>query len=198
MQRVIVSGLVFILGACASYRTPVPPKKATAPVVKKVGRVTTPVKKPLELSGKSSGSRGVWHLIFPLELEFVLRHRASGKVEFVRVETTLSDLELPSGSYVVESLIFGPEKFDALEGQELFSFEIKKKSPTYVGSYVIECPKVSPERFSVLRRMKFFNRLNFTGDTGACEMVVGNDLEDVRRAWSRLEKKPASKLLLGF
>ena len=154
---------------------------------------------PVKASGPvAKQSQAVWHLIQPTDLEFVLRHRESNKLEYIRVETTLSEIELPTGHYNIESIIVGSERFDALEGQELFQFEIKPKSPTYIGSYVIECPKVGTLHMGELRKMSFFNRLNFTGNNGTCEMIVGNDLVNVRKAWSKLEKKPGSKLQLGF
>jgi hypothetical protein len=195
----IVLALVIFSHSCASFRKPGPVKPATPQVEKRVKRVTKPVKKAEKRPKKSTRkSQAVWHLIYPLDIEFALTHRETGKKEYIRVETTLSDIELPAGHYNIESVAVGSEKYDALEGQELFQFEIKKKSPTYIGSFVVECPKVGTLHFSELRKMKFFNRLNFTGNNGACEMIVGNDIDNVRRAWSRLEKKPGSRLLLGF
>lgn len=162
-------------------------------------RVTSPVKKPAKPTQPApKESQAVWHLIQPMEVEFVLRHRESNKIENIRAETTLSEIDLPIGNYNIEALMVGAERYDALEGEELFQFEIKKKSPTYVGSYVVECPKVGSLHMVELRKMKFFNRLNFTGNSGTCELIVGNDLENVRRAWSKLENKPGSKLQLGF
>lgn len=199
MQSLIVLALVILLPGCASFRKPETVKTKTVQIEKRAKRVTKPVKKVAKVPRKTSRkSQAVWHLIYPAEIEFVLSHRESGKKEFIRVETTLSDIELPAGFYSVESIAVGEERFDALEGQELFQFEIKKNSSTYVGTFVVECPKVGTLHLGVLRKMKFFNRLNFTGDTGACEMIVGNDIDNVRRAWSRLEKKPGSRLLLGF
>ncbi len=199
MRTTIVLGLVTLLGSCASFRQPAPVKVTPQQTEKRVRRVTKPVKKPVKpVKPVAKQSQAVWHLIQPTEVEFVLRHRETNKLEYIRVETTLSDIDLPTGHYNIESVIVGTERYDALEGQELFQFEIKKKSPTYIGSFVVECPKVGTLHMGELRKMNFFNRLNFTGNNGTCEMIVGNDLENVRRAWSKLEKKPGSKLQLGF
>lgn len=200
MRTAIVLGLITLLTSCASFRKPEVVQKPAPARVVQVKRVTNPVKKPEKKikDKKAAQSQAVWHLIYPADVEFVLRHHETDKNEYIRVETTLSDIELPTGHYTVEAVIVGAEKFEALEGQELFQFEIKKKSPTYIGSYVVECPKVGTLHFAELRRMSFFNRLNFTGASGVCEMIVGNDIVNVRRAWSRLEKRPGSKLLLGF
>jgi hypothetical protein len=198
MRTLIVLGLIGVLPGCASYRKaePVtPPKPVPVQVEKKVKRVTNPVKKAQKTVKKS---QAVWHLIYPGEVEFGLSHQRTGKKEFIRVETVLSDIDLPPGHYNIESIVVGPDKYEALEGQELFQFEIRKKASTYIGSFVVECPKVGTLHLDELRKMKFFNRLNFTGSNGACEMIVGNDIDNVRRAWSKLEKKPGSKLLLGF
>ncbi len=188
---------LLILQGCASFRVPEPVKK-TVPQDKKVKRVTNPVIKAAKTAKSVKTSQAVWHLIYPEYIEFGVHHQESGRKELIRIETTLSDIELPAGHYNIESVIVGPERYDSLEGQELFQFEIKKNSPTYIGSYVVECPKVGPLHFSHLKQMKFFNRLNFTGISGTCELIVGNDLINVRRAWGKLEKKPSSKLLLGF
>lgn len=197
MQTTIVLGLLILAQSCASFRVPQPVKK-TIPQEKKVKRVTSPVVKAPKASKTVKTSQAVWHLIYPENIEFGLHHQETGKKELIRVETTLSDIELPAGHYNIESITVGMEKYDSLEGEELFQFEIKKKSPTYVGSYVVECPKVGTLHFTHLKQMKFFNRLNFTGISGTCELIVGNDLANVRRAWGKLEKKPASKLLIGF
>ncbi len=194
-MRITIVSILFIFSACTSFRPQVPVKVKPVVTEKRVRKVTTPVKK---LVDKTKKSQAVWHLIYPEFVEFTLVHHETGKKEYIRVENTLSSLDLPEGQWNIESLSVGEEKFDALEGQETFQFEIKKNSPTYVGSYVIECPKVGSLHFAELRKMKFFNRLNFTGETGTCELIVGNDLINVRRAWAKLEKKPGSKLLLGF
>jgi hypothetical protein len=187
-----------LLSACSSFRkSSAPAEKAPRPAPEtKVKRVTTPVKRPEKKQPKQS--QAVWHLIYPANVEFTLIHQETKKKEFIRIETTLSDIDLPAGHYNIESLNVGEEKFDYLEGEELFQFEIKKNAPTYVGSYVVECPKIGTLHFAELRKMKFFNRLKFTGNSGPCEVIVGNDLNNVRRAWSKIEKKPGSKLLLGF
>lgn len=201
MRTTIVLGLIILFHSCASFRKPPEPVQKTPVVLKeeRVRRVTNPVKKKEKKSKEVKAlSRAVWHLIYPADVEFVLRHDETNKNEYVKVETTLSDLELPVGHYTIEAVMVGEEKFEALEGQEMFSFEIKKKAPTYIGSYVVECPKVGTLHFAELRKMAFFNRLNFTGPTGACEMIVGNDLANVRRAWSRIERRPGSKLQIGF
>ncbi len=194
-MRLTIVSILLLLGACASFRPKAPVKEKPPVTEKRVRKVTTPVKKPLD---KARKSQAVWHLIYPQSVEFTLVHHQTGQKEYIRVENTLSSLDLPEGQWNIESLSVADQKFDALEGQETFQFEIKKKSPTYVGSYVIECPKVGSLHFAELRKMKFFNRLNFTGESGTCELIVGNDLENVRRAWAKLEKKPGSKLLLGF
>lgn len=197
MRTTIVLGLVIFVSACASYRKTEPTRPVQAAVEKKERRVTKPVKK-VRKSGPVR-SQAVWHLIYPSDaVEFALVHQGSGKKEFIRVETTLSEIDLPTGLYSIEAMVVGNEKFEALEGQELFQFEIKKKSPTYIGSYVVECPKVGSLHMGELRKMKFFNRLNFTGETGVCELIVGNDLDNVRRAWSKLEKKSGRLLQIGF
>jgi hypothetical protein len=197
MQTTIVLGLLILVQGCASFRAPQPFKK-TISQEKKAKRVTNPVLKAPKSAKRVKTSQAVWHLIFPVYLEFGLHHQETGKKELIRVETTLSDIELPAGHYNIESLVVGSERYDSLEGEELFQFEIKKDSPTYIGSYVVECPKVGPPHFTHLKKMKFFNRVNFTGNTGTCELIVGNDLINVRRAWGKLEKKPPSKLQIGF
>jgi hypothetical protein len=195
MRTSIVLGLLVLFTGCASFRKAVESTPAPAPE-KKVKRITTPVKKPEKKTAKVS--QAVWHLISPGALEFTIFHQETKKKEHIRVETTLSDIDLPPGHYYIDSINVGEERYDSLDGDELFQFEIKKKSPTYIGSYVVECPKVGTLHFAELRKMKFFNRLRFTGNSGPCEMIVGNDLVNVRRAWSKIEKRPASKLLLGF
>jgi hypothetical protein len=124
MQITIVLGLLILIQGCASFWDPQPVKKIFSQE-KKAKRVTNPVLKAPKSPKRVKTSQAVWHLIFPEYLEFGLHHQETGKKELIRVETTLSDIELPAGHYNIESVIVGSERYDSLEGVDLFEFEIK-------------------------------------------------------------------------
>lgn len=186
----IVFNLVLLLltFSCTSYR-----ESTTKPVTKSKSRA--PIKK--SMTKKPSKGNAVWHLLSPSEIEFFLTHE-SGKKELVRIETNLSDIEMEKGAWLITGLIWNGQEYEALDEGAKFEFLLHKKNPAYVGSFVVHCPKVPLENMKEIRKMEFFNRFNFTSSAGTCEMLVGNDLPKVRKAWSKLEKVPASRLQLGF
>lgn len=136
-------------------------------------------------------------MVHPESAELYLQHE-SGSTELIRVETKLSDINLTPGSWQIIGLVWQGQEYDSLEEGAKFEFTILEKAPSYVGSFVVQCPKVEPENLSEIRKMEFFNRFQFTSPQGTCEMLVGNDIVKVRRAWSKLEKVPPKRLQLAF
>lgn len=191
----IVFRLILSLGllACASHHSPKPqvavsPKKAEK-------RVWRPQKK--SQTRKVSQGNAVWHLVSPEIIELFLIHE-KGQSELIRIDTPLSDLTLAPGNWQVQGVVVDGVEFEALEQGAKFTFNVDRKRPSYVGSFVVECPRVSSSKIRPVKKMEFFNRFSFTSLQGTCEMLVGNDLKRVSRAWARLEKLPPSRLRLGF
>lgn len=187
----LLSTLLFI--QCSSpqktEKKPLPSAKKATSVVKK-----TP---PKPRSGKGLQGNAVWYLSYPEVVEIHLQHE-KGKKELIRIETKLSDLNLLPGNWQVRAITVDGKTFEPLVTGSKFNFQVKKNRPAYLGSYFIECPKLRRNNLQAVKRMEFFNRFPFTSIHGTCEMVVGNDLKRVRRAWSSLTKRPESKLSLGF
>lgn len=185
----IVFNLVLLVFSfsCTSFRE--------STTTKPVKKVQAPIKK--SMTKKPSKGNAVWHLLYPAEVELFLVHE-SGKKELIRIETNLSDIDLDKGHWQVEGLIWNGSEYEALAEGAKFEFLLQQKAPSYVGSFVVECPKVEAVNMKEIRKMEFFNRFSFTSPQGTCEMLVGNDLIKVRKAWSKLEKSSPKKLLLGF
>jgi hypothetical protein len=169
-------------------KIPSPPKKATT-VVKK----TTPQPR----AGKGHQGNAVWFLSFPETVEIHLQHEG-GQKEVLKIETKLSDLTLAPGNWKVRALSVDGKIYEPLVTGAKFNFQIHKNRPSYLGSYFIECPRLRKNNLKAVKRMEFFNRFPFTSSHGTCEMVVGNDLNRVRKAWSSLTKLPPKQLNLGF
>jgi len=185
----LLSTLLFI--QCSSpqkteKKSPSAPKKATG-VVKK-----TPPK-----PRKGQQGNAVWYLAYPEALEIHLQHE-KGQKEILRIETKLSDLNLLPGNWQVRGLSVDGKFYEPLVTGAKFNFQIQKNRPAYLGSYFVECPRLRKTNLQTVKKMAFFNRFPFTSIHGTCEMVVGNDLVRVRRAWSALTKLPRNKLNLGY
>lgn len=196
MGKSIVSYLFLLtLISCSILErkhTPAPKKQTPRPSLEKKPSVVT--------SKSKTAPRGeaVWHLVSPLGIELAISHVATGKKELLKIETNLSEIDLLPGQWVVSGFVLDGQTYEALSDRPQFTFELKGRDQVYVGSYVIECPKIGEANLSELRKMKFFSRYSFSNERGPCEMVVGDDLVNVRREWAKLEKSSAKKLRLGF
>lgn len=195
MRLLIV--FILIIGACASGCSSKRSRPVQVPVSAK--KTEQKVRRPVKKSQTKRPSKGnaVWHLVYPQSVELLLVHE-SGDSELIRIDTRLSDLNLSPGNWHIQGVVSEGLEYEALEQESKFDFKIHPKGPSYVGSFFIECPGVKKKNLSEVRKMEFFHRYKFTSLHGTCEMVVGNDLKRVRRAWSRLEKVPASRLRLAF
>lgn len=138
----------------------------------------------------------VWHLVSPAITEILLEHE-KGLQELIRIDTTLSELTLNPGRWKVMGVIHQGVEYESLVEGGKFSFQVEKNVSSYVGSFLVDCPRVRGHQ-QTLKKMQFFNRYHFTSPHGTCELIVGNDLPKVRRAWGRLVRLPGTQLRLGF
>lgn len=152
---------------------------------------------PKPRSGKGHQGNAVWYLSYPETVEIHLQHE-KGLREILTIETKLSDLTLIPGNWQVRALSVDGKMYEALVTGAKFNFQIKKNKSSYLGSYFIECPRLRKNNLQTVKKIEFFNRFPFTSSFGTCEMVVGNDLKRVRKAWSALTKLPQKDLSLGF
>jgi hypothetical protein len=198
--RIVFLLLPSLLLACA--RAPGPRRVEVAekiePRVEQSAPVKSPQKRPLAPTKRGNHTEALWHLVAPESLELVIERGRDRKQEVILIQSVLSGLRLPAGDWSIVAVVHRGKRLPATLGLGEFNFHLEKGAATYVGSYVLECPVVSNRHLPELRRMKFFNRFKFTAGDDHCELIVGNDHEKVSRAWSRLVKAPASKLLLGF
>jgi hypothetical protein len=187
---------VALVVSCTTPRKSSNQSKAKTPVLRKI---KTPVRTTKTQKPKKGNTKGnaVWHLIYPDAVELYLQH-ANGTTELIKIETKLSDINLTPGTWQVIGIVWAGQEYEALDEGAKFEFTLKPKSSNYVGSYVIQCPKVENQNMGQIRKMEFFNRFQFTSEQGTCEMLVGNGLSKVRKAWSHLQKTKPKNLRLAF
>lgn len=187
---------VFIVVSCTTPRKSSTQAKNKAPAQRKIKTPvrTAKTKKPSKGSAKGNA---VWHLIYPDATELYLQHD-NGTTELIKIETKLSDINLTPGTWLIVGIVSAGQEYEALDEGAKFEFTLKPKSSNYVGSYVIQCPKVENQNMAEIRKMEFFNRFQFTSSQGTCEMLVGNGLSKVRKAWGVLQKTNPKNLRLAF
>lgn len=191
------SHIVFLLASFLLIQCSTPEKKkAPVPTTKGSGIVRKTAPKP-RVTPKGGQGNAVWYLAYPAAVEIHLEHE-KGQKEILQLVETLSEISLLPGSWQVRGLSVEGKFFEPLATGAKFNFQIQKDSPSYLGSYFVECPRLKRDNLRSVKKMEFFNRFPFTSIHGTCELVVGNDLRRVRRAWSTLTKLPAKRLNLGF
>lgn len=195
MKKKVFSLLILlILASCATRNPPVEPKNGNSTKTESSESKTLPPK-----IDKVLKTPVVWHLIDPVGIELKLLNIDDQKEEIIKIETSLSQVELPIGHWqIVGFKILGGEPYNVLNTSERFIFKVKNNKRTYGGSLLVQCPKIGTQFHSELKEMSFFNRYYFSSSQNLCEMIVGNKFKSVKRALEALDKKSKLPLIQGF
>ena len=163
---------------------------------------TAAEKFPAHREGKKSveveKTRALFHVVDPLGVQLVLVNVESKSEEIVLMDKNLSQLYMSPGFWQVAGFILNGKRYKTMNTSKQFIFNLQKDKVTYVGSYIFQCPKVNVDYLKQMKKMNFFNRYPFSGQTGLCEVVVGSDFKNVKRVWKEVDAKNKRPLELGF
>lgn len=159
---------------------------------------TTSTEPPSNTSILKGKSLGVWHLISPEKLSLVLSHFDTKITRNILLEKGTNKGTLKSGDWQVRGIKYGPSKFRPINDSQKIVFKLKEKKPMYLGSIIFECPKVNDSFFEDMKKMKYFNRFFFKSKKKICELVLGNDFENVKNELYKTQNELSNSLILGF
>jgi len=168
--------------SCASYHD-----KPQRPVPVQTSEVKKEEKKPSKIYN------AVWfsHSSQPFRLLF---KEVSGERKInILIKKGISQKSIPNGEWELIGFTKNKKKFQSSLTSKSFVFKMDSKSNTYGGSLILGCPEVRSSGKNAMKRMKFFNRYPFHSKKQTCEIVIGNDLDELKTS-----KIKNLKLAVGF
>lgn len=145
-----------------------------------------------------SKNRGVWVLHSNEKLTLHFKNLDNGRNASIILEHGISEQEIGPGHWELRSFAKAGVTFLAVNTSKKFVLNKRFRQVMYAGSIVVACPKVGTQQFKYLKGMKFFNRYHFKSTIGACEIVIGNELEQAENELRKTHKSRHLKLVIGF
>jgi hypothetical protein len=140
----------------------------------------------------------VWGLFGPEQITLQFKNVDNGTNLSVVIEEGVTVHPVTPGHYELTGYEQNGKSYTSMNISKKFVMRIKSNSLTYAGTILTGCPKIESKDFTLLKGMRFFNRYPFSGGTGLCEMVVGNDLASVRVHLKKERKSKKLNLVMGF
>jgi hypothetical protein len=183
--------LIFFLSAfyigCTVRRNSVPVEEKTTS------------KPPAEETSSSNISKGVmWDLLTGEQITLQLKNLDDGSKLSVTVSSGVSVHQIKPGHWELTGYEENGRSYTSMNTSKKFIIRIRSKGLVYAGSIIVRCPSITTKDFKLLKSMKFFNRYPFSGNIGLCEMVVGNDLSNVRMKLKNKSKLKKLNIGMGF
>lgn len=116
----------------------------------------------------------------------------------IPLKTGLEKRAVPVGHWELVGFEVNGRKYASTGTSRKYILNMKPNADIYAGSLIVECPVVSNKYYSLLKKMKFFNRYNFSMGEGNCEIVIGNDFDRVRSSLIDSSKSKKLNLRLGL
>lgn len=197
MGFLIISTLVsFLLSGCASYHGgngANSQKPSTSRTVKL--KTTTPLPaKPI----KEIKSGVVWEVLSDKSLTLQFTNVDTESYMTVVIEKGLSKRSFPVGHWELTGFEENGNSFLSMNTSKKFVFRSKEKSLNYGGTILVGCPSISKDSIGILKQMKFFNRYPFSGTSGICEVVIGDNFEAVLSELKKSQRSKKLSLIMGF
>lgn len=187
MKFLALIPLIFLLNGCATR-----PAKTSPSVTE----AASPVK---EAKTEALRTRGVaWDLIEAEQLTLQFKNVDTDSNLSVVIEKGVSIHPVSAGHWELTGFEISGRSYTSMNISKKFVMRVKSNSLVYGGSVLIGCPKIGPKDFKLLKNMKFFNRYPFSGTSGLCEVVIGNNLAGVRTHLKNIHKSKKLKLDMGF
>lgn len=188
MKSLLLSFILLVLAGCAiQKKKTVGPEEDTKPVTAKVEKPKVPLTKG-----------AVWGLFSPGQITLQFKNVDSRMNLSVVIEEGVTVHPVSPGHWELTGYEQNGKSFTSMNISKKFVMRIKSNSLTYAGTILTGCPKIESKDNKHLVGMRFFNRYPFSGGTGICEMVVGNDLASVRVHLKKERKSKKLNLVMGF
>lgn len=192
---IIIALLSFLLAGCASYHvSSVPAQKTATSKPKKQKTSTTATVTPK----KESNSGMVFELLGESSLTLQFTNVEDETYMTVVIEKGISQKSFPGGVWELTGFEENGKSFLSMNTTKKFILRSKENSLSYGGTIILGCPSIPKDSTQFLKKMKFFDRYPFSGTSGICEMVIGDNFAEVRMALKKSQKSRQLKLNMGF
>lgn len=192
---IIIAVVSLVLAGCASYHgTSVPSQRPVSSKPKKQKTATISETTPK----KESTTGMVFELINETSLTLQFKNVDDESYMTVVIEKDLSQKSFPVGHWELTGFEENGHSFVSMNTTKKFVLRSKENSLNYGGTILVGCPSIPKDSTKILKQMKFFDRYPFSGPTGICEMVVGDNFAAVRSALKKARKSKQLKLIMGF
>lgn len=146
----------------------------------------------------SSVPSSVWYLEHDVALNLIVQNMDSKEVKEIKLIPGLNQLPLKNGFWRLQKMKSNRGSYSSVTSDKKFIFTVKKGMHTYTGTLLWGCPKIPNSKLSVLKGMKFFNRFTFFQGQKLCELIVGNNFDQVQEAFQKRYKNKGLKLANGL
>lgn len=134
--------------------------------------------------------RIIFELVKDARIELFFKSLDDGSKTRVLLEKGINYRKVPAGDWELSGFMVKQKKFSLIGQSKKFVLRIRPNKEIYAGSYLLGCPVLEQERSSYLKKFSFFNRYHYSYKTNICEMVIGDNLREL--------KIHSSKPELGF
>ncbi len=143
--------------------------------------------------GTKSFSKGaVWELFSPDKVVLHYKNVESELSVSLILNKGINNHFLNPGHWELSGFELDGISYKTMNVSKKFILKIHSGIQTYSGSLLAGCPRASKKERIFLKKMKFFDRYPFSSTHGLCELVIGDNREDVQR---RLKKEKKIKIL---
>lgn len=190
MKFQTILALFVLLSGCSHQNSR--PVQTVASADKKL-----PAKKSMNVAREQSHGV-VWEVLSENEIILQFRNVDTKSNLNVVVQKGVSVHSIRPGHWELTGFSEKGKSFTSMNVSKKFVMKVSPKSLVYGGSLLTGCPAIENKDFRLLKNMQFFNRYPFSGGTGLCEMVIGNNLAGVRSQLKNSRKTKTLNPVMGF
>lgn len=187
MKFLLILILSVLYSGCTVRRNSVPVEQKT---------ISKPSAKEASSSTRIKGV--MWDLLTGQQITLQLKNLDDGSSLSVTISSGVSVHQIRAGHWELTGYEENGQSFTSMNTSKKFVIRIRSQGLIYAGSILVRCPRIITKDFKLLKSMKFFNRYPFSGNIGLCEMVVGNDLANVRMKLKNTKKLKKLSIGMGF
>jgi hypothetical protein len=145
-----------------------------------------------------SGKGAVWELFSPEKVVLHFKNVDNELPVSLILNKGINNHFLNPGHWELSGFDLDGISYRSMNVSKKFVLKIRAGISTYSGSLLTGCPRVSKKESQFLKKMKFFDRYPFSSSVGLCELVVGDNKENVQKRLRKEKKFKSLNLQSGF
>lgn len=140
----------------------------------------------------------LWELLAPEKLVLHFRNLETDLSVSLILNKGINNHFLNTGHWELTGIDFHEISYRSMNVSKKFVLKIRSNVQTYAGSLLAVCPRASKKESKFLKKMKFFDRYPFSSSFGLCELVVGDNRDDLQKRLRKEKKFKGLNLQSGF